>query len=176
MIYLSKNPHILRVIITFLRVFFMALEFLWPLFTFIIVIFFPELQCEQPEAPSNSDQYTCYVSLGYCTYSCKANKMKFKNNFFILCNSTTLQWDEDVDCVGKQKLLLLFLLFWVVSTFFFFPLGRGMGNGRPWKDPIWGLKIRMPRRCFISAYFHRFKNHWQDLARNGTLDSCRKLA
>ena len=152
-------------------------SFLWPLFMFIIVIFFPELQCEQQEAPSNSENYQCFVSLGYCTYSCKPNKKLFKNHYFVTCNPTTLQWGEIPDCVGKQLLLLLFLLFWVVLTFtnpatkfkygtvgnvlprVFSPLGRGTGNGRPWKDPIWGLKIRMPRRCFISPYFNRFKNH-----------------
>lgn len=97
--------------------FFMALDFFWPLFTFIIVIFFPELQCEQPETPSNSVNYQCYVSLGYCTYACKTTKKLFKNQYFITCDPRTLQWGEIPDCVGKQLLLLLFLLFWVVSTF-----------------------------------------------------------
>jgi len=58
-----------------------------------------KLQCEQQEAPSNSENYQCFVSLGYCTYSCKPNKKLFKNHYFVTCNPSTLQWGEIPDCV-----------------------------------------------------------------------------
>ena len=82
----------------------------WSRVTIIILIFFTGLQCEQPAAPSNSPNFVCYVSSGFCTYSCQANKKYYKNIYgYVLCDPNTLQWGEIPDCVGKQLLLLLLL-------------------------------------------------------------------
>lgn len=58
------------------------------------------LQCQEPEAPSNSLNFICYVSLRFCSYSCQANKKLFKNMYgYVSCDANTLQWDEFPDCV-----------------------------------------------------------------------------
>ena len=88
----------------------------WSPVTIIVLILFSGLQCPDAAAPSNSVNFICYISLRFCSYSCQTNKSLFKNTFgYVSCDRDTLQWEEMPDCVGKQLLLLLLLLF--VSSF-----------------------------------------------------------